>query len=119
MHQSTSLFVILHQPLLLSRGIDVVVCSLLLMGFFQTGTFVRGYLVGGFTPFFRLSVILPSRVPNTIEEFVAATMAIEDLTFVQNLLRFRSLVSMVASGQDNILGFGNLARKRGKLKEKC
>lgn len=26
---------------------------------------------------------------------------------------------MVSFGQDNVLGSGNLARKRGKLKEKC
>lgn len=86
------------------------------------------------TPFFRLSGILPSRVPNTQEE-LDVVVAIEDLDFVRSLfeadrqglfvdtsrtlLRVGSLVSMVVTEQKVVLGSNNLDREQDKLKEKC
>lgn len=62
-------------------------------------------------------------------------MAIKDLAFVislfvtdkrglfanvsQTLFRYGSLVSMVASSQEAVLGFVNLSKEWDKLEEKC
>ncbi|XP_050891375.1 uncharacterized protein LOC127096882 [Lathyrus oleraceus] len=86
------------------------------------------------TPFFRFPTILPSRVPITLEEF-AIGVATEDLAFVQNqfvddilglfvdasytLSKAEYLISMVAAGQDDVLGFGEVVREREELKKKC
>lgn len=80
------------------------------------------------------SLYLPYRVPSTPEEF-AGVVAIEDLNFVWglattdirspfayascNLFRFRSLVSIVPTGQDDVLGYGKLLRERDELRETC
>lgn len=86
------------------------------------------------THFFRIYSILSSRVPRTLKEFVIV-VATEDLYFFRSLsiadrrclflnasytfFRVRSMVFMVATDQEDVLGSSDLSNEWYELKEKC
>lgn len=77
------------------------------------------------THFFRLPVIISSRLSNTLEEFTPAVVAYEDLGFVWGLSAtdryslFAPPISIVVVGQSDVLGSGEVSREQDEMRETC
>lgn len=86
---------------------------------------------GAFTPFFQLHVVFPSQVPSTLEEFaiVVATEELDSIRglfmtdrrdlfckFLSHLFMSGSLISIISTNQDDVLGSSKLSREWYELK---